>query len=126
MVSLIVQVLGNSDIEVDSAQGCNTLSNSYCLEDIEEKAAINEEELIENIDRVNFPLIKKLAESPIIQSESSSPPLFCFLLTDQRQWQSQRDETGEGWNQVALDGIWWQKILENGAKLITFSIILLP
>jgi len=112
MVSLIVQVLGNSDIQVDSAPGCNTLSNSYCLEDIEDKAAINEEELIEDIDRVNFPLIKKLSESPIVQSESSSPPLFCFLLTDQRQWQSQRNETGEGWNQVvALDGISWQKIL---------------
>ncbi|MBK4732282.1 hypothetical protein JJD41_20780 [Oxynema sp. CENA135] len=112
MTTLIVQVLGNSDIQVDGAPGCNTLSNSYCLEDIEEKAAINEEELIEDIDRVNFPLIKKLSESPIVQAESSSPPLFCFLLTDQRQWQSQRNETGEGWNQVvALDGIWWQKIL---------------
>ncbi|MCT7977601.1 hypothetical protein [Laspinema olomoucense] len=111
MVSLILQVLGNSDIYVDNNWGIHTLSPSYTLEDILDKAECNKDLLLE-INRVDFPIIRRILESPLVTeaSEDSSGPLWCFVLTDQRQWQSQRNDS-EGWNVVAADGIWWQDIL---------------
>jgi hypothetical protein len=127
MVSLILQVLGNSDINVDGNLGFHTLSGSYNLEDILYKAECNQD-LLTDINRVDFPIVKKISESPLFTkaSENSTRPLWCFLLTDQREWQSQRDDNGEGWNVVAADGIWWQEILGKWCESHDISCYFLP
>jgi hypothetical protein len=127
MVSLILQVLGNSDINVDGNLGFHTLSGSYNLEDILYKAECNQD-LLTDINRVDFPIVKKISDSPLFTkaSENSPRPLWCFLLTDQREWQSQRDDNGEGWNVVAADGIWWQEILGKWCESHDISCYFLP
>lgn len=111
MVSLVLQVLGNSDIKVDSSS-YQELSKYCSLERISEEAKSNNEDLLSGIEQVDFPLVRKILESPILteKSENSNGILWCFLLTDQRQWLSQRND-GEGCDVVAKDGIWWQEVL---------------
>jgi hypothetical protein len=106
MTHLILQVLGNSDILVDGEEGFNQLLNIYSLEDIKQKAAWNDEDLIPDLDKVDFPLIKKLSYN------QPSDTVFAFILTNQVRWMQKQNISGEGWNKfVALDGIWWQNIL---------------
>lgn len=111
MIHLILQVLGNSDILVDGDEGAQTLNNVYCLEDIKQKVDWNNEDLINNLNRVDFPLIKQLYESQKILLPDTEF-LFGIILTDQVKWMQKRSESGEGWNgTVRLDGCWWDKIL---------------
>ncbi|KAB8320675.1 hypothetical protein SD81_003675 [Tolypothrix campylonemoides VB511288] len=108
MAHLILQVLGKSDVLCDGREGFHQLLDIYSLEEIKQKAAWNDEDLIPNLDRVDFPLIKKLRDS--IPSDSDT--VFAFILTNQVKWMQQRNDSGEGWNTfVTSDGIWWQNIL---------------
>lgn len=112
MIHLILQVLGNSDILVDGQEGYQQLKGCYNLEDIEQKAEWNDEVFLNQLDRVNFPLIQKFLNS----HQNSHPPdteiLFGIILTDQVRWMQQRGDTGEEWDKVVTsDGIWWQNIL---------------
>ncbi|BAY48180.1 hypothetical protein SAMD00079811_58010 [Scytonema sp. HK-05] len=108
MTHLILQILGKSDVLCDGGEGFHQLLDVDSLEDIKQKAAWNDKDLIPDLDRVDFPLIKKLRDS----LPSDSDTVFAFILTNQVKWMQERNGSGEGWNTfVTLDGIWWQNIL---------------
>lgn len=110
MTTLILQVLGNSDITSGNLKGWETLTESDSLKGIKRRAEINFKKFCEGKTDFDFPLIRKLLTAT--EGVNSSTALFCFILTDQTDWQSQRSETGQGWaNIVAKDGIWWKDIL---------------
>lgn len=108
MTNLIVQVLGNSDVEVDGEDGLKKLEQLYSLEEIQEQARWNDRDFIEQLDRVSFPLVQKLYDN----LSADTDILFAFILTDQIRWVQNRNDTAELWNSVVtLDGIWWKNIL---------------
>ncbi len=108
MTKLIVQVLGNSDIQVDGEDGLKKLERLYFLNDFQEQALLNEKNFIQDLDRVSFPLVQKLYSN----LSADADILFAFILTDQIRWIQNWNDTPEGWSSViTLDGIWWEKIL---------------
>lgn len=110
MVTLVLQVLGNSDVVLGGQEGCETLSESDSLAGTQRLAKKNYKKFTNGESNFDFPLIKKLLDTT--EGVTRSNTFCCFLLTNQTQWQSARSETGEGWaNVVAKDGIWWQDIL---------------
>lgn len=111
MTTLILQVLGNSDITSGTGlKGWETLTDSDSLQGTEKLKNKNYKKFQEGKTDFDFPLISKLLTAT--EGITHNNALFCFLLTDQTEWQSQRSETGQGWaNVVAKDGIWWKDIL---------------
>jgi len=109
MTNLILQVLGNSDIQVDGGQGCVKLQQVDSLDSIKQKVKWLEDELIEqdNLDRVKFPLVEKLR-----RQTPDADTKFAFILTNQVKWMEEQD-SDKWWSEyVALDGIWWKNILK--------------
>lgn len=109
MTTLILQVLGNSDIQVFGTQGCVRLQQVDSLESIQQEVKWLEDELIEqdNLDKVKLPLVEKLRSQT-----SDVDTIFAFILTNQVKWMEEQD-SDEGWRKyVALDGIWWKNILK--------------
>ena len=49
MTYLILQVLGNSDVEVDGEEGLKKLEQLYSLEEIQEQAQWNDRDFIEQL-----------------------------------------------------------------------------
>ncbi|MCL1474264.1 hypothetical protein [Argonema antarcticum] len=108
MTNLIVQVLGNSDVEVDGEDGLKKLEQLYSLEEIQEQARWNDRDFIEQLNRVSFPLVQKLYDN----LSTDTDILFAFILTDQIRWTQNHNGTAELWSSVVtLDGIWWKNIL---------------
>jgi hypothetical protein len=111
MPNLIIQVLGNSDILADSKDGFRQLQRVDSLESIIEKAKWMNEDLISELHRVEFDLIKKLSH------QQTQDTIFVFILTNQIKWIQQRNNTDQGWNEYATsDGIWWQNVLAAWCK----------
>lgn len=106
MPNLIIQVLGNSDILVDRKDGFKRLQKADSLESIRDNAKSMEEDLIHNLDKVEFDLIKKLNQ------KQSQDTIFVFILTNQIKWIQEKNNTFQGWNEYATsDGIWWENVL---------------
>lgn len=106
--TVIVQVLGNSDIQVDGKPGEKQLEACRSFDDLQEMTRDNERDLLGALERVDFPLIRKMRKS-LDDNEAT----FCFLLTDQSDWVRHHGNNGDGWNKVATsDGWWWEKILQ--------------
>ncbi|GAB1541930.1 hypothetical protein NUACC21_46030 [Scytonema sp. NUACC21] len=93
MKRLILQVLGTSDILVDGQEGYKQLQESYNLNDIERKATDNDKTLIENLNRVDFPLIQKLSDN------QPSDTIFACILTTQVRWVKKHNNSVEYWNE---------------------------
>jgi hypothetical protein len=105
---LILQVLGSSDIRVDGEEGTKKLEACYTLEDVQEAQKWNDEELIDELDRVDFPLIRQVWE----EHQNQRHLHFCIILTNQVSWMQNQDKSGEGWNDIVTsDGYWWRNIL---------------
>lgn len=107
MAKLLLQILGNSDVVVDSQSGTERL-RGYSLEEVRERATINDEELIAEIDRVDFPFIREVKE----KQSSTENLYFGIILTDQVAWLQQQEMSPDAWNDIiASDGFWWKNIL---------------
>ena len=107
MAKLFLQILGNSDVVVDSQSGTERL-RGYSLEEVRELATINDEELIAEIDRVDFPFIREVKE----QQKSAEDLYLGIILTDQVTWLEEQEMSSDAWNDIiASDGFWWQNIL---------------
>jgi hypothetical protein len=105
---LILQVLGSSDIRVDSEEGTRKLEACYTLEDVKEAQKWNDEEFLNEIERVDFPLIRQVWE----ELKDKADLHFGIILTNQVDWMQNQDESGEGWNDIVTsDGYWWRNIL---------------
>jgi len=108
MTKLILQILGETDISVDSQHGKEMLKEPT-LDDVQEVAKINENELTEDLERIDFPLIREIHEQ-----QDNEDAYFGIILTDQRPWlQALENELSpDAWMEyIASDGIWWKNIL---------------
>ncbi|MEQ9368900.1 MAG: hypothetical protein RIG63_07685 [Coleofasciculus chthonoplastes F3-SA18-01] len=107
---LILQVLGSSDILVDSESGTKKLEACYTLADVQEAQQWNDQEFIDELERVDFPLIRQVWQEQKNQAEL----YWGVILTNQVDWMQHQDESGEAWNDIVTsDGYWWRNILEN-------------
>ncbi|MFW6296637.1 MAG: hypothetical protein ACOC04_05545 [Halothece sp.] len=105
MAKLFLQILGNSDVVVDSQFGTERLRD-YSLESVRELAEINDKELIDDIDRVDFPFLRE------VKAQQTEELYWGIILTDQVAWLKQQEMSPEAWNEIiASDGCWWKNIL---------------
>ena len=106
MTILLLQVLGNSDVDYDGNKGSEELEGN------------SKEEFLNNIykhiklNKIDFPLIKKINND---LSNSEIDILFCFILTDQSEWL--KDHTKINFKPIAKkDGIYWEDLLKDWCK----------
>ncbi|BAC92274.1 hypothetical protein [Gloeobacter violaceus] len=105
---LIVQVLGNSDIQIDSNNARDRLGNCYSNEEINEAAQKCKTKYAEGRHAVNFRFLSELHRQLTGEAEYT----FCVLLTDQTQWLNCNRQAPEDWQRIAIsDGHWWRELL---------------
>ena len=106
MTTLLLQILGNSDVEYEGGRGSEKLrgkSKEEFLNYISNKISPN---------KINFPIIKKLNNN---LSSSETDILFCFILTDQSDWL--KNHARINFKSVAKkDGIHWENSLKDWCK----------
>ncbi|CAD5980855.1 hypothetical protein PCC9214_04714 [Planktothrix tepida] len=107
--NVVLQILGNNDVRVDSEQGTSQLGACYTLEDVRDLAADNDQELGNDLDRIDFPLIRNLWES----RESDTLLHFVILLTNQQAWIEYHHISGQELSDlITSDGYWWRNLLQ--------------
>jgi len=84
--TLVIPVLGNSDIQVDGKPGAEQLQACHMQachswEDLREMTVENEKDLLTSPERVKFPLVTELR-----QHLGEANVGFGFLLTNQSEW----------------------------------------
>jgi len=105
MPNVVLQILGTSDVLVDGKPG-RELITGFNLDEMQEIALDIRDELLGNLNRVDFPLIRQAH-----QYLEESPELV-VLLTDQTDWFLAHPATGEGWREIiSSDGHWWEEVL---------------
>lgn len=120
---LILQVLGNSDITIESSEAKNSINNCRNLEDFNEEIEILEELTEENIHQVDFPLIGQLDRH--LKGEANLH--FGIILTDQREWVKYHNIRGQTFSDVmSSDGYWWRNILSNWCENKGINCHLIP
>jgi hypothetical protein len=105
MPNVVLQILGTSDVVVGGKPGREQITG-FDLHEMQAIAQDIRDELLGNLNRVDFPLIRQahqyLAESPEL----------VVLLTDQTDWFLAHPATGEGWREIiSSDGHWWEEVL---------------
>jgi len=107
--NVVLQILGNNDVRVDSEQGTSKLAACYTLEDVRELATDNDQELGNDLDRIDFPLIRSLWES----RDSDTLLHFAILLTNQQAWIEHHHISGQELSDlITSDGYWWRNLLQ--------------
>ncbi|MCT7992437.1 hypothetical protein [Laspinema olomoucense] len=99
MKDLLLQVLGESDTQIDGDPGSDILKNCNTKKEIEDLVELYK-------DAVKFPILEQFYKD----YKNSEPPILGIILTDQSEWIKQsRGNTGDAWKQIgSTDGIWWQ------------------
>lgn len=107
---LILQILGNNDIQFKGKEGVEELRACYTLDDIQYQFTDIEQDVSENPSLIHFPLIQRVQQD---QPEGTEY-IFAPILTQQEAWLQNRLRLGEDWNTIiASDGIWWKTVLLN-------------
>jgi hypothetical protein len=118
--TLIVQVLGNSDVHLNGKKAAEHLKEWECTseEDLREIQESIEADCENNINQLDFPMIRLLNQEIQIR-EQDSRVTFCFLLTNQRQWLKERHQDDPDiWREFGhTDGLIWQKVLVQWCKM---------
>ncbi len=107
--NVVLQILGNNDVRVDSKEGTEQLGACYSLDEVREQATYNDEELENDLDRIDFPLIRSLWES----REPDTLLHFVILLTNQQAWIESHHISGQELSDlITSDGYWWRNLLQ--------------
>jgi len=105
---LILQILGNNDIQFKGKEGVEEFKACHTLEDIQQQSAWILEDIADNPSLIDFPLIRQVQQSQPEDTEY----IFAPILTQQVEWIQARLAIGEGWNKIITsDGIWWKEAL---------------
>jgi hypothetical protein len=105
---LVLQILGNNDIQFKGKEGVEELRACHNLDDIEEQFIYIEQELSENPELVKFPLIEQVYKT---QPEGVEY-IFVPILTQQEDWFKEKLKCGEDSSAIITsDGIWWKTVL---------------
>jgi hypothetical protein len=106
--SVVLQILGTSDVQVDGQPGREQI-RGFDLHEMQELAQDLKNELLGNLNRVDFPLIRQAHQ--YVQHIKGSPT-FVVLLTDQTAWFQAQPIAGSGWEEIITsDGHWWEEVL---------------
>jgi len=106
--SIVLQILGTSDVQVDGQPGREQI-RGFDLHEMQELAQDLKNELLGNLNRVDFPLIRQAHQ--YVQHVKGSPT-FVVLLTDQTAWFQAQPIAGSGWEEIITsDGHWWEEVL---------------
>lgn len=117
---LVLQVLGNSDVQssyrgADYDLGSSLLGSlgGYSLSELKEAQKFIQEDAIAGDCRIAFPLIQKV--QAYLEQEQHYQVTWGIILTNQVAWMDNQDQTDDqGWREiVASDGFWWREILEH-------------
>ena len=107
--ALVLQILGNNDVRVDSNQGTSQLADCCTLENVRYLATENDQELGNDLDRIDFPLIRSLWES----RDPDTLLHFVILLTNQQAWIEHHHISGQELSDlITSDGYWWRNLLQ--------------
>ena len=107
--ALVLQILGNTDVRVDSNQGTSQLADCCTLENVRYLATENDQELGNDLDRIDFPLIRSLWES----RDPDTLLHFVILLTNQQAWIEYHHISGQELSDlITSDGYWWRNLLQ--------------
>jgi hypothetical protein len=105
---LILQILGNSDVKYQGDEGIKSLKGNS-LDEVRYYAEEIEKEVQQDLQIIDFPLIKQIKDF----YKNDNELYFCPVLTDQINWISRQNKYGNDWNKIiASDGIWWHNSLE--------------
>ncbi|VXD16952.1 hypothetical protein [Planktothrix paucivesiculata] len=108
--NVVLQILGNNDVRVDSKEGTEQLGRCYTLEEVRYMAEGNDEDLGNDLDRIDFPLIRSLWES----REPDTLLHFVILLTNQQAWIEHHHISGQELSDlITSDGYWWRNLLQS-------------
>jgi hypothetical protein len=123
---LVLQVLGNSDVQGTFREGDQQEKGSellgevgdYTLSSIREMISLIEETVLDGSSTINFPLIDRLHTTLGNQLKDDWELHWGIILTNQVNWMEQQtDPDDEGWKEiVASDGFWWKDLLANWLK----------
>lgn len=116
--NVILQILGNNDVRVDSNQGTSQLGDCCTLADVRYMAEGNDQELGNDLDRIDFPLIRNLWES----REPDTLLHFVILLTNQQAWIEYHHISGQELSDlITSDGYWWRNLLQAWCQKLGIS-----
>jgi hypothetical protein len=105
--NLVLQILGNSDVQVAANTGSIRFKNCFCYEDMIGQVRLDEKNYKEGKLSIKFPLLKQL-----LDDTSNDASTICLILTDQTQWIQSQINNSDLWNEIsASDGHWWENIL---------------
>ncbi|PSO88849.1 MAG: hypothetical protein BRC41_02165 [Cyanobacteria bacterium QH_9_48_43] len=105
MAKLFSRILGKSDTVANSRPGTERLRRLN-IEEVREISKYNDWELTQEIERVDFPLIRK------VHNQQEGELYFGIILTDQVDWSENQDMPPNVWNKIiASDGFWWKEVL---------------
>jgi hypothetical protein len=118
---LVLQVLGNSDVQGAYRMGDPHEKGSellgvigdYSLSGLRDAMDLMEETVGDGSSSINFPLIDRLRSTLGQQLQGDWEIHWAIILTDQIAWMEQQtDRDAEGWKDiVASDGAWWKNLL---------------
>lgn len=112
VASLLIQVLGNSDVLLGTGKGVESLKGND-LEVVQYYSETIAQDIKDGLETIDFPLIRQFKDA----YRESDRLYFAIILTDQRDWIEKQNIMGEQWNQIiASDGIWWQDLLQEWCK----------
>ncbi len=103
---LILQILGNSDVEVESKIGSKRFENCTSYDYLEKQIIADREKYEANKLSIRFPLIEQLKSQ-----KSPEEYVFCIVLTDQAEWIKAHRNNIDECEVGSSDGHWWKDIL---------------
>lgn len=104
--SVVLQILGTSDVQVDGKPGQGQIEG-FDLAEMQDAAEVLQQDLLADLDRVDFPLIRSAFRY------LGGSPEFVVLLTDQTAWFEAQQTPGDGWREIiSSDGHWWEGVLQ--------------
>ena len=116
MTTLLLQILGNSDIlSSDDEKGYEILEKLYDL-DSKDKIIKKVKELLIEGTEIDFPLIKKLIDSEHDGLCLNNDTIFCFILSDQSTWIDENEPYKEFIDLAKKDGVYWEDPLKSWFK----------
>jgi len=126
--NLVVQVLGNSDVDLNGKKAADELKTWECSgkEELQEIRETIEVHYRDNIGKLDFPMVRLLNQK-IQERDKDAKITFCFLLTNQEKWLKERhNDNPDMWREFGhTDGSIWRNLLEKWCSVNQIDCIFL-
>lgn len=126
--NLVVQVLGNSDVNLNGKKAADELKTWECSgkEELQEIRETIEVHYRDNIGKLDFPMVRLLNQK-IQERDKDAKITFCFLLTNQEKWLKElHNDNPDMWREFGhTDGSIWRNLLEKWCSVNQIDCIFL-